>query len=519
MLTNDDNFVYFKAQHKFGKQLNASYLQSKKLYRIPMNIYALRELYKVLPEYREQIKELGLRESDKLKHLFDIKHEVYDDRLREYQNEDIEFLDKLSGRGVFNEQRTGKTPTTLISLRESQASKVLIICPSSLAQNWKKECAEWINKEVVVIRGTAKKRSKLIEEFNSTGGVAITSYGTLREDVDKYVTPIESVIVDEAHILRNRQTKQTKSILKVAKGSKRRYALTGTPSVNHASDVFGILHFLEPTKYPSYWQFVERYFNLYPSAYTEYEVAGMKDERINEWLNILSTTATQRKRKDIMKWLPEIQVQKIPLEMEATQRKAYNEMQETFTTGDVSAMNQLAQLVRLRQISLAPELLGLKGSSPKIEFVLDYIENNPDTPIVIFSQFTSFLKLISKYLKCPHEMLIGETKDKDGAVRAFQSGRVSLLLANVKVGGVGHTMDRGEVLIFTDRSFSPMENAQAGDRIVPTTEDKAKDSKLIIDLIMENSVDERILELLDKKENIISYVNDFGLKKLLRGGD
>ena len=519
MLTHDDHAVYFTATSKVAKSLDAIYVQSKKCYKVPMNIYALRELYKALPDEREKIKELGLKENERLEHLFELDDKIYDKRLRTYQNEDINFLDKLTGRGVFNEQRTGKTPTTLIALREEGAKSILIICPSSLLQNWRKECETWLEREALIIQGTPAKRKKIIGLFNKGGALGIISYGTLRQDVEKFNVGLDAVIVDEAHILRNRRTAQTKAVLKVSKNAKSRYALTGTPSVNHASDVFGILTYLNPSQYKSYWQFVERYFELYPSMYSEYEVGGLKKDRLDEWLNILSVTATQRKRKEIMKWLPEIQTQQVPIEFDKQQKKAYDEMKETFATGDITAINQLAQLVRLRQISLSPELLGLKGGSPKIDFVLDYIENNPNTPILIFSQFTSFLKLLSKYLKYPHELLIGETKDKDGAVQKFQQGKVNILLANVKVGGVGHTMDRGEVLIFTDRSFSPMENAQAGDRIVPTREDRAKESKLIMDLVLTDSIDESVLKLLEKKENIIAYVNEFGLKKLLRGGD
>jgi SNF2 family DNA or RNA helicase len=514
-------FIYFKAKDTIAKELNATYVKSKRCYRIPLNLYSLRELYKVCEgDNKTLIADLGLQFKKKYDEMLIIKSldcGGFDARLRPYQNQDVNYLSKLPHKAIFNEQRTGKTPTTLITLKESGAKRILIVCPSSLKGNWSSEFGFWLDRPSTIIEGPAKKRVKLLETFNEYDNtVGIISYETLRNDFSKVTSKFDAMIVDEAHRLRNYKTQQSKAILKMGQQATTRYALTGTPSVNHAVDVYGILKFLYPAQYPSYWQFAERYFDMEASFYSEMpDIGTLKSNRIKEWLGELNLISIQRKRKDVMTWLPDIQEQVIELDAEPQQRKEYEQMLATYAVGEVDAQNDLVRLIRLRQIALAPELLGLKGASPKIKFILEYIEDNPDTPIIIFSAFTSFLNLLAKKLSCDYGLVTGETRFPTHTVDSFQNGRFNILLSNIKVGGVGHTMDRGEVTIFTDRSFSPMENDQAQDRFVPTTEGKAKDSKLIIDLVLKDSVDARVFQILKDKKDITSFVNDYGLKILL----
>lgn len=519
----DDNFIYFKAQEFIARKLSGTYLKGKKCYRIPLNLYSLRELYRFCEgENKEYVLKLGQVYKEKFDYLSKIKSdttdEVFDPRLRPYQNQDVSYLRNLPNKAVFNEQRTGKTPTTLVTLKDSNAKRVLVVCPSTLKGNWEYEFYNWLDRPSTIIAGTKAKRKKLIDIFNEYDNtIGIISYETLRNDYSEFTSEFDAMIVDEAHRLRNYKTQQSTAILNVGRKAKSRYALTGTPSVNHAVDVYGILKFLYPTQYPSYWQFAERYFDLEDNFFSGGKVVGsLKKCREQEWLGQLNLLSIQRKRRDIMTWLPEIQTQTIHLESETQQRKEYESMLSMYSVGDIDAQNDLVRLIRLRQIALAPELLGLKGASPKINFILEYIEDNPTTPMVVFSAFSSFLELLASKMKVPYGLLTGKSKDPTQIVRDFQSGSFNILLSNIIVGGVGHTMDRGEVLIFSDRSFSPMENDQAQDRIVPTTEDKVNENKMIIDLVLDDSIDQRVLDILGDKKEITSYVNEYGLKQLIR---
>lgn len=518
----DDNFIYVKADAKTGASLGGVYSKAKQSFRIPLNLYSLREVVRHCEgKDRETIIGLGVKlrkESDEIlaSKSADLT-EYIDPRLRHYQNQDVFALSFLKNKAIFNEQRTGKTPTTIIALREQPARRILVVCPTGLRGNWEREFSTWLDRPSQIISGTAKQRHKLIDTFNVyDDAIGIVSYESLRNDIAHYTSHFDAMVVDEAHRLRNYKSLQSNALFKIGRLAQSRYALTGTPAVNHAVDVYGILAFLYPEKYPSYWQFAERYFEMEENYFSQGQTVGsLRKDREPEWLWNLSMTSIQRKRKDIMDWLPEIQTQVIELEPNEQQLKEYNQMKLSYTVGEVDAQNQLVQLIRLRQIALAPQLLNLKGKSPKIDFLMEYIDDDPTSSIVIFSNFTSFLNLLSDKLKCKHGLLTGATKNQSQVVADFQEGRFNVLLSNIRVGGVGHTMDRADAVIFTDRSFSPMENDQAQDRLVPISKERVTEGKIIIDLVTKGTVDTKVLQLLQMKQDIIKYTNDYGLASLL----
>ena len=101
--------------------------------------------------------------------------------LREYQKEDVKFLAARKCAGCFNEQRTGKTPTALVTMRVKEVRKLLIVAPASTLYTWAEECKTWWYQDlpVSVVDGTAAKRKKIISSW--TEGVLIISYECLRE--------------------------------------------------------------------------------------------------------------------------------------------------------------------------------------------------------------------------------------------------------------------------------------------------------------------------------------------------
>jgi SWI/SNF-related matrix-associated actin-dependent regulator 1 of chromatin subfamily A len=326
--------------------------------------------------------------------------------------------------------------------------------------------------------------------------------------------------VDEAHFLRNYQSKQSKAIFKLGKNAVKRLALTGTPAVNKGDDLYGILHFLYPDRFSSYWQFVDRYFNTWETPWGQREVKGYK--RKEELQEILDLISVQRKRSEVMAWIPPKQYQTIEVEMDAKQRKAYNSMLNTFTIeedGEIKAdaPSVLAQLTRLRQICLHPGLLDIDSPSAKENFILEWLEDNPNEQVIIFSNFSSYLKHLHKKIGGDCQLIIGETsKDlRQNIVDMFQTGGVKVILANIQAAGVGLTLDAASTVIFLDRDYIPANNQQAEDRIVPTTEN-SNQRCTIIDVVCKDSIDEKINDILKKKKSVIEVVNNYkGIKELI----
>ena len=95
-------------------------------------------------------------------------------QLRSYQQEDANFLASLPCSACFNEQRTGKTPTALetVKIRNLQDDRVLIITTASSLYQWKDEYEKWIDKPCLICSGTPKNKLKTVEEW--TNGLVIS---------------------------------------------------------------------------------------------------------------------------------------------------------------------------------------------------------------------------------------------------------------------------------------------------------------------------------------------------------
>jgi SNF2 family DNA or RNA helicase len=532
----DNDFMYFGLLTSEQRDALLRLQQAVKVkngYRIPLNVWSAREVWQQFPQVREEMERVGKKLKREVDDLTKARllsetpaiHERahYHDNLRGYQNADIFYLKHLPAAGVFNEQRTGKTPTVIHLLRQvfkkDYGDKAVIVTPASLIYNWQREIEKWTpDLKPRIITGTKAKREKGYAEFRS--GVLIISKDTLKQDIERITQEFDVIIVDEAHFLRNYKTAQSKAVFRL-KG-KRRYALTGTPTVKHPVEIFGILHFLYPSKYPSFWQFADRYFNIGDNYAGYKEVLTPKRERLDELQQIVGILSVQRKRREVMQWLPEKERSTFYCEMTSGQRKAYDEMLQYFFVEEteLDAPSVLAQLIRLRQICLDPTLLGIDAPSGKTDALMEWLtESLPKGEgVVIMSMFTSYLKMI--FAKLSEKgfrvgMIHGEMDNEDKMKEAekFQNGEIDILLCNIISAGTGFTLDRAEVVIFTDKAYNPAENEQAEDRITPTTPDKVHKHS-IISFVSQNSVDERINELLDKKKSLTDLINEGGLKAI-----
>ncbi len=446
-------------------------------------------------------------------------------QLNPYQAEDVAFLSTKDAACCFNQQRTGKTPTILSVLKQKGTEKNLIVCPASIIYQWKEEYEKWMNQPCVAISGTLRQKKELISEWKSGLVISYDSLKTTKRS-DGLIDLIleqkpDAVILDEAHRIKNPKSANFKSVKRLTE-IPIRYALTGTPSPNKAEEVWSILHFINKAQWPSYWNFVKEYFKVVrvPYGNQHLEIGNFKPGKKQQLQEYLNTIATNRKRKDVMKWLPKKDYIRIKLPLTAQQAKYLKELEMYFETEHIITQGILDRLIRYRQICLDPGLLNLKGKSPKTEWIIQYLKDYPEKPIIIFSKFTSYIKQLQMTLglnKIESGLIIGETpiEKRKITVDAFQKGKFNLLLLNIDAGKEGLTLDRAEVTIFTDKYPPIGDIEQAEDRFVSTSEDKADKPHTIIELCMKDTYDEQLYDLLEQRKSETDVIN--GFKKYLGG--
>jgi SNF2 family DNA or RNA helicase len=531
------DFFYIKTPYKdrmfVAQALNGTWSKKEEMYRFPKNIHSMRELVKTYPEliHNSSFIQAGTRLRETQEKFLELKtkEDVQGDiRLRPYQRVDVEYLKQLPNAGIFNEPRTGKTPTSIILMKEMGFYDSLVVCPASLIWNWKKELEYWYPAlKVFVVYGAPKKREKIIDEFRMHEGTKVIIYSKdtwKNEHTSWQWYTFNACFIDEAHFLRNRDTKQSKAIFDIQADHK--YCLTGTPTVKHTADIWAILHFLYPEKFPSYWQFVERYFQIGDNGFGK-ELGEIKSGRKQELQELIGFISVQRKRNEVMNWLPEKQKITHYVQMEGKQLKIYNEMkndmmieaEEEEHSWDTAMV--LTQLLRLRQLCLDPRLLNFKETGAKTKALLEWLDDNRE-PVVVMSMFTSYFDLIQSDIE-KMGLKVGRidgkmsNAEKDKTATDFQSGKVDVLLCNIISAGVGFTLDKAKVILFLDKAWNPSDNEQAEDRITPTTESK-NHAHEIISFIAADSVDEYINELLEHKKSLTDVVNHGGreaIKNLL----
>jgi SNF2 family DNA or RNA helicase len=141
------------------------------------------------------------------------------------------------------------------------------------------------------------------------------------------------------------------------------------------------------------------------------------------------------------------------------------------------------------------------------------LQERTEQSIIIFStRSDTFLEPLAKILtekKIESGLIIGKInhQKREENIERFQEKKLNVLLCNIQSAGVGLNLSQAETIIFADRSYSPADNEQAEARFLPTTDSGSSHVRLVIDLVCQGTIDEKILKLLKRKEDIIKIIS------------
>jgi len=435
-------------------------------------------------------------------------------KLREYQNQDVQKMLSNDCIGNFSEQRTGKTPTTCVALAKRNLKHILIICPASLCYVWKDAWKTWTGNEAYVMQSTKDELNipydtALIVNFEKFRGTAKNA--TVCEQCLKWKP--EAVVVDEAHRMKDRKS-LTAIRLHRFLSVPVRIALTGTPATNRPWDVWSILNWLFPKEYTSYWKFINEYFEeevIWIAGNPHRQPAKFKPGRAKILQEKLDAKCVQHKRADVMQWLPkEEEPTKVILPATKLQLDAIDHLMTYFEYKHIVTKSVLDNLIRVRQICAAPEILDIKGKSPKLEWLLQYLKDYPEKKVLVFSNSKKFLKYISTHLKCKHSLICGDVtlKQRGEIVAAFQGDALDVLLCQTQACKEGLTLDNADVSIFMDVFPPSADYSQAKDRMVATTPERVKPKELI-HVMLQDTYDVQTYKLVERNVDETAAINDY----------
>jgi len=451
--------------------------------------------------------------------------------LRPYQREGLgwlEFLRNFSFGGCLaDDMGLGKTVQVLALLEERRLLRAehasssngngtskklgpsLVVAPRSLIFNWVEE-ARRFSPQLRVIDHTGTTRAKTQDAFNNTD-LVLTTYGTMRNDI-AFLKDVafDYVVLDEAQAIKNASSESAKASRLLS--ASHRLALSGTPVQNHLGELWSLFEFLNP--------------GMLGSAKVLQMTASASQKVDHETKTLLSRALRpfilRRTKAQVAKELPQRVEQTIHCELDASQRKLYDELREHYrqsllmriaTEGIKKSKIQILEaLLRLRQAACHPGLIDKEKTdlgSAKLDSLLPQLAEVMDGghKALVFSQFTSFLSIVRKRLdadKVHYEYLDGRTRDRQAVVDRFQNDKnCKLFLISLKAGGVGLNLTAAEYVFLLDPWWNPAVEAQAIDRAHRIGQTR---QVFAYRLIAKDTVEEKVLKLQESKRELADAI-------------
>ncbi len=442
--------------------------------------------------------------------------------LRSYQKTGFNWLKTLEKYGfggiLADDMGLGKTIqiiALLLDQKNTEGKTSIVVCPSSLYINWEKEIAKFSNNKIktLIVSGNAEQRESLIKTIKDYD-VVITSYDLLKRDIEQYKDlKFKYVIADEAQYIKNNNTKNAKALKELK--SDVRFALTGTPIENSLSELWSIFDFIMPGYLYSYKKFKD-----------EFESVIIKEndkETMDKLQKLVAPFILRRIKKEVLKELPDKTEQIMYSKMDEEQLKLYKSYlalakvkmkQEIASNGfEKSKFKILSLITRLRQICCHPKLFleDYTGESSKLNQCLEIIEGAVAAKhkILLFSGFTSMFDILTKELEqrgIEYSMLTGQTKvdTRIEMVDEFnKDDNIKVFLISLKAGGTGLNLTGADMVIHYDPWWNISAQNQATDRAYRIGQ---RNNVQVFKLISENSIEEKIQKLQDKKQDLTDSV-------------
>lgn len=436
-----------------------------------------------------------------------------------YAEENDEFL-------LADEQGLGKTKQAIdIAVHKKQQTNMkhcLIICGvNSSKRNWVNEINTHSHENAKIlgtrlgargklyVGGTVKSRIEDIEEVaqgETNEFFLITNLETLRNKVvQEYLKDltrdglIGMVVFDEIHKAKNAISKQGRSIHCLQ--SKYKIALTGTPLMNNPIDLYNILKWLGAYKY-QFYTFQHRYCEM--GGRGGYAVVGYKN--LKELRSLFEKVMLRRKKEDVLD-LPEKVRMTEYVSMTTKQEQIYREVRECIMANIQQiklSPNPLAQLIRLRQATGYTGILSdTIQESAKINRLKEMLEEvvASGRKALVFSNWTSMTDvLVEEFKHYSPAVITGKTKDVDIEKEKFQNDDdCKIAIGTVGVMGTAHTMTEASYVFFIDKPWNQANTEQAEDRAHRIG---TKQTVQVITLVCENTIDERIEDIIYKKKEL-----------------
>ncbi len=451
--------------------------------------------------------------------------------LRPYQIRGFSWLAFLTGQGLgvclADDMGLGKTIQFIALLLHNKRLRarrrpVLLICPTSVVGNWRREVARFApTVDVYVHHGPDRSQDQAFFKRVETVDLVITTYSLAARDQDDLSGyHWDGVILDEAQNIRNPQTQQAKAV----RSFKARYrvALTGTPVENRLAELWSILDFLNPEYLGSLADFRQRY--ALPIERYRDPVASLRLRKL------VNPFVLRRLKTDpfVIRDLPEKLEMKVFCTLTREQARLYQRVLGEMMT-EIENASGLARhgaviktLTKLKQVCNHPAhflgeagpLATRSGKLSRLGEMLEEVVSEGDRAL-IFTQFVEMGHLLKDYIR---ETLGRDVfflhggvpqGQRDKMVVRFQEDKDAppVFILSLKAGGLGLNLTRANHVFHFDRWWNPAVENQATDRAFRIGQTRNVQVHKFVCL---GTLEERIDHMIESKKSLAASIVSAG---------
>ncbi len=398
--------------------------------------------------------------------------------LRRYQTFGTKYILHQERVLLGDEMGLGKTMQAIAAmchLAAEGAKHFLVVCPLSVVVNWKREVESQTELPVIEVYG--EDRAVEMTQWAVQGGVAITSYETLNKVPIPALVDLALMVVDEAHYVKNPQAIRTKSVMAATERAKKVLFMSGTPLENKVEEMQFLIQCLQPE--------------------VAKKIQNMKQLiQAEAFRKAIAPVYLRRVREDVLKELPELVekeqwgiMNKEELQAYKTALKDGSFMSVRQVSWDVPDMQCSTKAQRLLEIHADAKAGGRK--------------------VIIFSFFKDVLQKASTLLGQDCIGVIdGSVSSSDRQAMIDQLAQApagATLVCQILAGGVGLNIQAASVVIFCEPQIKPSLETQAIARAYRMGQSQ---SVMVHRLLMDDSIDERVMEILQQKTQLFDNFAD-----------
>ena len=438
-----------------------------------------------------------------------------------YQEEGIRFA-ATAGRAIIaDEMGLGKTiqaiGTATLLRQRGLVGSVLILCPTSLKYQWKREIERFTNEKAHVIEGNHLKRR---EQYNAPELFKIVSYNSICNDI-KIFGKLETdmVIIDEVQRLKNWNTQIARAARKII--SHYAVILSGTPLENRLEELYSVVQLVDQFCLSPYYLFRDHY------IVTDDKGATIGYKNLNEIKSKLTGILIRRTKKKVRLQMPARQDKNLLVPMTKEQMTIHNEAKSLVSQllQKWERMHFLSESDRNRLMLLLQQMRCVCDSTyvldqktrydTKVDEAMNIISNiveSGDEKIVVFSQWERMTRLIAEELDkrtIQFEYLHGaipSAKRKD-LVNNFTDNPNSRVFLSTDAGSTGLNLQVASVIINMELPWNPAVLEQRIARIYRIGQQR---NIQVVNLVSADSFEEAMLGKLRFKASLFAGVLDNG---------